>query len=169
VPDQPAPSPSSSSSSSTAAVAVFISCVALIVSAVALGYALRTPRSSSPTPPAPKLNSVTVAEQEYIIAPTPTSVAAGPAEFRVTNNGNATHEFVLVKTDLADGALPRTADGKVDMTASSVTVVGQAQNIVAGASARVAATMAPGHYVMVCNITGHYAAGMHSAFDVTSM
>jgi uncharacterized cupredoxin-like copper-binding protein len=159
-----------SAATTVAVVAVVIACVALVVAAVALGYALRTPHSTASAPPRaaapPAPATVAVAEQEYAIVADPASIGAGPAVFHVTNNGNATHEFVLLRTSLADGAMPRAADGRVDTTASSITVVAQAQNIVAGTSASVATTVTPGHYVMICNISGHYAAGMHAGFDV---
>lgn len=164
-----------STTNATAVVAVIIASVALVVAAVALGYALRTPRSPAPAPAAasgsastaPTGTAVAVAESEYTITAVPATVPAGAAELHVTNNGNAAHELIVLKTDAAPAALPLSADGRVDLTSSSLTVVGQAQNIVAGGSANVSATLPAGHYVLICNITGHYAAGMHTGLDVT--
>ncbi|MHB8467907.1 MAG: sulfocyanin-like copper-binding protein, partial [Acidimicrobiales bacterium] len=106
------------------------------------------------------------AESEYLITPTPASVNAGPVRFAIANNGNAAHELLLFKTDIGDGDLPRTPDGRVDVTAALLTPIGQAVGIVPGRSAEVSGVLAAGRYVMICNISGHYAAGMHAAFVV---
>jgi uncharacterized cupredoxin-like copper-binding protein len=36
-----------------------------------------------------------------------------------------------------------------------------------GASKVITVKMRPGHYALVCNLNGHYAAGMHQDFWVT--
>jgi uncharacterized cupredoxin-like copper-binding protein len=153
-----------------AIVAVFCSTVALIISAVALGIVVHhdatgQSRAGPPTTAVPAPATVAVHEQEYVISPAPATVAAGRVQFQISNDGNATHELIVVRTDLADGNLPRNADGLVDTT--GLTIVGLAQDIVAGRSASVAADLTPGHYVLMCNISGHYANGMHTAFSVT--
>ena len=152
-------------------VAVICSSLALIVSAVALGIAIDNhPRTSSPpsgAAPAVKPQSVAVSEKEYSITPGAASASPGPVTFQVSNDGNATHELVLVKTDLAEGDLPRGPDGKVDLASSELISVAQVLDIEAGRVATVAATLTPGRYVMICNVTAHYAAGMHSGFTVS--
>ena len=39
---------------------------------------------------------------------------------------------------------------------------GAGQGIRPGSSGWVTLTLAPGHYELVCNLPGHYAAGMHT-------
>lgn len=88
----------------------------------------------------------------------------GAVTFVVTNAGTVTHEFVILKTDIAEGALPPSADepGK----AQEVGHVEEIEDIAAGATATLTVALTPGKYVLICNEPGHYAAGMHASFIV---
>ena len=116
-------------------------------------------------------NSVAAAMKEWEITLDPTSEAAGAVTFNIANNGSFTHEFIVVKTDLADGALPTKADGSVDVTDSQLTAVDELEDIAASSTANtLAVTLTPGHYVVFCNLlvgtTSHYAQGLHASFTV---
>ncbi len=115
--------------------------------------------------------TVAAAMKEWEITLDPTSEAAGAVTFNIANNGSFTHEFIVVKTDLADDALPTKADGTVDQTDSQLTAVDELEDIAAGSTDNtLAVTLTPGHYVIFCNLlvgtTSHYAEGLHTAFTV---
>ena len=58
--------------------------------------------------------------------------------------------------------------GGVDEAASG-TVIGkiEASELGSGASAGATFDLSPGKYVLICNISGHYDAGMYTDFEVT--
>jgi uncharacterized cupredoxin-like copper-binding protein len=102
------------------------------------------------------------------------SVSAGTVSFAVTNYGSIDHELVILP--LADnqqvGARPLGSDGKIDEAgslgeASNTGGQGAGQGIRAGSSGWVTLTLAPGHYELVCNLPGHYAAGMYAELTVS--
>ena len=91
-------------------------------------------------------------------------VAPGSVTFSVTNTGSAIHEFVILKADVADGALPPSTDepGKAEEPGH----VAEVEDIGPGQTATLTVTLDPGKYVLICNMPGHYAAGMHASFIV---
>ena len=89
---------------------------------------------------------------------------AGEVTFNIQNDGEKTHEFVVVSTDTAADELPVTADDEVDE--SQFTPVDEVEDITSGSSATLTVTLEPGHYVILCNLTGHYAKGMAADFTV---
>jgi uncharacterized cupredoxin-like copper-binding protein len=110
---------------------------------------------------------VNVTEADFKIQPSTTTAAPGPVTFHITNSGSQVHEFVVVKTDTAGDKLPMATDApEVQEDASGLTVVDEAEDIAAGASADLNVTLEAGHYVLICNIPGHYTLGMHSDFTV---
>lgn len=108
--------------------------------------------------------AVEVALAEWSVKPSTTTAAPGAVTFKVSNKGKTVHELIVVKTDLKADALP-VADGKV--AEDGLTVVDEVEDVAAGATADLALTgLAAGHYVIFCNIVGHYSQGMHADFDV---
>ena len=93
-----------------------------------------------------------------------TSIPAGPITFVVKNNGTMEHELVVIQTDLAEDKLPPDVEepGKVDETGN----VGETGEVKPGESKSFTITIPAGHYVIMCNEPGHYAAGMHLTFTV---
>ena len=89
---------------------------------------------------------------------------AGTITFTIKNGGEETHEFVVVKTDMAADALP-VVDDKV--TEDAVTKVDEVENITPGSTQTLELKdLAPGHYVALCNLLAHYGKGMHAEFTV---
>lgn len=105
----------------------------------------------------------TLAEWEFDL-----SASTGPAgeiTFNIQNDGEKTHEFVVIETDLDADSLPvDEAADEVDET--EFTPVDEVEDITSGSSATLTVDLAPGHYVILCNLTGHYAKGMASDFTV---
>ncbi len=104
----------------------------------------------------------------------PGVVAAGTVSLRVVNQGAATHELVVLPLPAGQAAGARAvgADGRVDETgslgeASRSCAAGEGDGIAAGATGWVTLTLQAGRYELVCNLPGHYAAGMHAELDVT--
>lgn len=102
------------------------------------------------------------------------SAPAGTVSFAVTNVASIDHELVILP--LADnqqvGARPIGPDGKVDEAgslgeASNTGGQGAGQGIRPGSSGWVTLTLAPGHYELVCNLPGHYGAGMYTELTVS--
>jgi len=61
--------------------------------------------------------------------------------------------------------------GKVDATTHRIDealldVVDEQPEYLPGVPGRVTVNLPPGHYVVMCNIEGHYKAGMYADFDV---
>ena len=103
-----------------------------------------------------------------------TTVPHGTVSFLVTNDSSINHEMVVLP--LADsqtvGTRPIAGDGKIDEAgslgeASKTGGEGAGDGIAAGASGWVTATLAPGQYELVCNLAGHYTAGMFTQLTVT--
>jgi uncharacterized cupredoxin-like copper-binding protein len=87
------------------------------------------------------------------------SQKAGKVTFTVSNQGQMTHRFAIVRA-------PAKLDSSGAPEASAALAATAALN--AGASATVSATLGAGAYELVCLEPGHYAAGQHMAFTVTS-
>ena len=98
---------------------------------------------------------------EWKVTPGTARAKAGRITFDVANGGRAKHEFVVLRTSKAADALGSGA--RVPESGN----VGETGDIAAGARKRVTIALKPGHYSFVCNLPGHYAAGMHTDFTVT--
>jgi uncharacterized cupredoxin-like copper-binding protein len=101
------------------------------------------------------------------------SVEHGQVSFVVTNLGSINHELVILP--LPDnqivGTRPLRDDSTVDESAStgeaSTTCgTGTGDGISPAASSWTTVTLTPGRYELVCNLPGHYAAGMYTQLTV---
>lgn len=93
----------------------------------------------------------------------PTSVKAGKVTFTFVNKGNRQHEMIVLKTDEKADSLVVDSENKVSEDKS----VGEISETDAGKTVVKTFDLAPGHYVLVCNIAKHYQQGMKSDFTVT--
>jgi uncharacterized cupredoxin-like copper-binding protein len=93
------------------------------------------------------------------------NVKAGRITLDVKNaaDNNMEHELVVLRTDLADSALPVS---KGQVLERKLKKIGEVENIAPGMSKRMTFKLAPGHYALICNKPGHYEAGMHTALVV---
>jgi uncharacterized cupredoxin-like copper-binding protein len=107
---------------------------------------------------AAKRGTVDVQLGDFWVAPTVGSVRAGKVTFIAKNVGKAPHELMIERAP-------------IKMTGSGTPVESAAQGMISdmdpGRSGRMTLKLAPGTYVLFCNIPGHYAAGQHIAFTVT--
>jgi uncharacterized cupredoxin-like copper-binding protein len=103
---------------------------------------------------------------DYSVTPEDTSAEAGDVTFDVTNDAEQTHEFVVIKTDLAEDQLPTDENGDVSETGEGMEVVDEIEDVEAGSSQSLTVNLDAGGYVLICNLPGHYRQGMHSSFTV---
>jgi uncharacterized cupredoxin-like copper-binding protein len=109
---------------------------------------------------------VNATEKDFAIALDPSTAGSGQVSFQITNEGPSVHEFVVFKTDLAPDALPLNEDGDVDEEGKGVKHIDEVEDIAAGSTQSLEASLDPGSYVVICNLPGHYKLGMHAPFSV---
>jgi uncharacterized cupredoxin-like copper-binding protein len=93
----------------------------------------------------------------------------GKVAFVITNiSTDMEHELVGFQTDTPAGAYPITGfegdPNRIDEDTAGTVVVDTGASLKAGASSMVVADLKAGHYALVCNLPGHYKAGMHVDF-----
>jgi uncharacterized cupredoxin-like copper-binding protein len=95
------------------------------------------------------------------------SAPQGVVTFKVTNSSKDTvHEMIVVY--LKDPATPppySAGDQRIDEDKAGYK--GEVSELEPGKSGSKTLALKPGKYLLVCNIAGHYAAGMWTEFDVT--
>jgi len=93
---------------------------------------------------------------------------AGQMNFSITNIGTIQHELLVFKSDLPPSAFPIDNKGNVIEDGPGITLVSDGDNIDPGKTqARTVDLTQPGTYLFVCNIPGHFKAGMFSVVTVT--
>jgi uncharacterized cupredoxin-like copper-binding protein len=107
---------------------------------------------------------VTVTERDFRISVDGRSrrqqLASGDTRFAVSNRGPDTHELLVVRTN--GSRLPLRTDGlTVDEEAVKSATVATLDGREAGTAERLRVHLAPGRYVLLCNMAGHYLGGMH--------
>jgi uncharacterized cupredoxin-like copper-binding protein len=100
-----------------------------------------------------------------------TSVKAGEVVFDVTNAATSTveHEMLVVLLTPAQLADPKSLPmrkGESRFDEDAVKDFGEVSELQPGATGSLTLTLAPGHYMLVCNVAGHYQAGMDTIIDV---
>jgi uncharacterized cupredoxin-like copper-binding protein len=101
------------------------------------------------------------------------TVSSGTVSFLVSNVGSRTHELILLPLDgsALAGGRALGGDSRVDESsslgeASASCAAGGGDGILPGTSGWVTLTLAPGRYELLCNLPGHYAAGMYTQLTV---
>jgi uncharacterized cupredoxin-like copper-binding protein len=115
------------------------------------------------------------AEQAYIPAAlsewhvaVPTTIKAGTVNLEAANFGTIQHELLVFKSDLAPSAYPVDTSGNIVEDGPGINLVSDGDNLDPGTTqARTVDLTQPGTYLFVCNIPGHFKAGMYSVVTVT--
>lgn len=96
-----------------------------------------------------------------------TSAPTGDVTFNVTNSSKDTiHEMVVIYLQNPGKPLPYVANvNRVDE--EKVSDKGEVSELAPGKSGSLTIHLQPGKYLLICNIPGHYAAGMWTEFEVT--
>jgi uncharacterized cupredoxin-like copper-binding protein len=141
------------------------------------------PPAPSPTPAAPTPTSGAArptATSEARAGPVPVSlsewriagpggaalpqVAAGAVTLNVRNDGSSVHELAVIETDRDPDDLP-ISSGRVDEDAAGE-LIARTETLSGGATARLELDLAPGAYVLICNVPTHYELGMRARLVV---
>ena len=119
------------------------------------------PAVTAAAPPAAALaHASAITLSEFNVAPKPSEVANGSVTFNVSNAGRVEHEFVVLKTSKPASDLLK--NGRADETGN----VGEIGSVKPGQTKTLKLNLATGHYALLCNLPGHYAAGQYADLTV---
>lgn len=110
--------------------------------------------------------AVSLVEWEVIA---PTEIPAGPTTFEVSNDGDFRHHFGIARGTSYE-ELPQLPSGAIDEEALGADFLGRTENIDFEGAATIEFDLAPGSYVLFCNIiagpTSHAARGQTLSITV---
>lgn len=131
---------------------------------LALGAAACADDTSSPAGGGSGAKTVATTITDSSLTLSPASTSTGETIFEVSNSGGQIHELEVFKGDVAHDALP--VEGNVAKT-DGLELVDEIEDIAPSTTAELTLDLEPGSYVIVCNLAGHYEAGLHSGFTVS--
>jgi uncharacterized cupredoxin-like copper-binding protein len=105
--------------------------------------------------------STKITLDEFSVKASPKSASAGKVTFNVKNAGQDEHYFLVIKTSTAASKL-KVSHGR----ASTKGQVAELKDIAGGKSKKLSVSLKKGHYVLICNLPGHYQQGMRTDFTV---
>ena len=151
------------------AVAMVAACTSASPSAPLWTYGPTIAPPSSPSAsPAPSVsaggNTIGLSEWKVDVAST---IKSGKSTFTISNAGTIPHELLVLKSGLEPSAYPTDAVGDIIEDGAGVTLLSDGENVDPGGSQVRTIDLAPGTYLFVCNITGHFKAGMFTVVTVT--
>ena len=136
----------------------------LVLVALAIAVPLTVARQHEPTPRGTLQN---VLLKDFEVEQEATVVPAGTVSFRIRNQGPTTHEVIFVRTDLAPDKLTLQGDGlTVDEEARGIKFLEEVEGLDIDDRQTLVLDLTPGHYVLYCNLEGHYLGGMYEALTV---
>lgn len=95
------------------------------------------------------------------------SIKAGPVKFDVTNWSRfLPHEMLIVAVDNPATSLPYDYN-EATVNEDQLKILGDTSELRPTQSGSVEVTLKPGSYLLICNVPGHYAAGMATTLRVT--
>ena len=122
--------------------------------------------SCSSKPPSSGSRSVAVTLKDFSLQLGTNNGSAGTVTFNIVNRGPSVHEFLIFRTNLSEDALP-IKSARVDEAAPDLELIHKLIDIANAERKHLSIELGAGKYVMICNIPGHYKAGMHATFTVT--
>lgn len=162
--------------------AAVVTVLALVVVSVGCAGPAATPPSETPS------GLISAQLSEWSVELSGHRAPAGSVAFAITNNGAVEHEFLMIRTDMMADDLP-VKDHMLDVSAMGgpmdpgdnmpgmssdpgmdhpVGTVGVVSSIEPGATSELRIdNAAPGHYVIACDLAGHYEQGMRTDFTAT--
>lgn len=111
---------------------------------------------------------VAVTLADYSVTAEPATVEPGEVTFTVRNSAGQVHEFVVAKTELEADALPTDDNGDVGEDSDAISVMHEIEDLAGGDDRALTVTLEAGHYVLFCNLPGHYRQGMSTDFEVAA-
>ena len=121
------------------------------------------PTATTSTAPASAKATVAVTmgkPNEFSLGAAPATAKAGKVTFDVANKGTILHEMVVVPGTAASLKQP-------DGSASEAGSPGEVPDVKPGTSGKVTINLPAGTYTLLCNLPGHFAAGMYTQFTVS--
>jgi len=154
----------------TSFLALVALCVSVAALVVATGHQTKkttsTPAVAASRPNTPA-GADTVALHEYSVNVVPPTVAPGNHAFTIANDGRTEHELLVFHTSLAPTDFPIGQDGDINEDAPGMNKVSDGDNIAPGDTQKRTVDLSqPGTYVFVCNLPGHFKAGMYQVVTV---
>jgi uncharacterized cupredoxin-like copper-binding protein len=108
--------------------------------------------------------TITLSEWKVAVAST---IKAGTVTFTIANAGTIQHELLVFKSALAPFAYPEDKNGDIVEDGPGVALLSDGENIDVGGTQMRKVDLTPGTYLFVCNIPGHFKAGMFQVVTVT--
>ena len=123
------------------------------------------PVSAQPAQQASTRMAVTLSE--FSIVPEVAQVPAGDVTFDVVNTGEDVHEMIVIKSDLDIKALPPSSTAKNEVDENAIgEYIGGFEDVQSGTGASGTLVLAPGRYILLCNLSKHYENGMVTTLQV---
>jgi hypothetical protein len=140
---------------------VLLVCAVLIIAALAVrpSGGLTVPQGS---------HVLRVEERDFALHVPTTRLRAGTYVFVDTNHGPSAHELVMWRTSDAADRLPLLANHRVNEDSPQLSsVLDSGTSLDPGQTRLLSVTLSRGHYVIACNLPGHFISGMHLDITVT--
>lgn len=114
-------------------------------------------------------NDITGSVKEWAVGIDANEAKAGDVTFTITNQGTIQHEFLVVKTDYKPGEIPFEKGAKrFSEEDPGLKVIDEIPEWEVGQTKTLKVTLEPGSYQVLCNIEGHYKAGMWAPLTVAA-
>jgi uncharacterized cupredoxin-like copper-binding protein len=111
--------------------------------------------------------AIQVKLEDFLLHASTTTSPSGDITLHLENDGPSTHELNVDKTDLAADQLPLRTDGlSVAEDSPLLTRIKAVEILESGDTANMELQLSPGHYVLYCNLEGHYLGHMYATLDV---
>lgn len=128
-----------------------------------------TPAPAPSESPVAVETDLTAEVKEWAISLNSTSTASGEVTFGLTNAGKIPHEFIVVRSEISGESLLDQVDaatGRLDEAA--LDAIGEQPEFSPGETKILTLDLAPGRYVVLCNIAGHFSSGMYADLEITA-
>jgi uncharacterized cupredoxin-like copper-binding protein len=114
-----------------------------------------------------KESNVNVTLVSFSITPDVTTVPAGKVTFHAKNVDVVSHEMLVVPIANAAAALTMPYDKTISrIPEDKISSLGEVPEIAGGTTGEVTLDLAPGTYILFCNLVSHYQSGMHTVLTV---
>jgi uncharacterized cupredoxin-like copper-binding protein len=111
--------------------------------------------------------TIEVKLEDFLLHVSAKTAVPGELTMHLKNDGPSTHEINVDRTDIAADALPLRADGlSVEENSPKLTRIGSVEILEAGDRKNFTVKLPPGHYVLYCNLEGHYLGKMYATLVV---
>ena len=111
--------------------------------------------------------TINVSMSEFALNISPTTVSAGEVVFKVSNSGMLGHDFLIVSTTEGPESLPYNEESAQVME-EQINIVSSIRELQKGETMEITTNLAPGKYMLICNVAGHFSSGMRLIIDVTA-